>query len=114
MEQNLNKPDPEKRKELPTKMIHLMSFPASRGDEWQLHDAEYRGQHFFDYRRYESRTRGKVATPKGVRLSRYGVEHLKDAICKWEEFYKRTVLQKEFQNYEEGEARIDEKNHESQ
>ncbi len=74
-------------------MTHLLSYQGPREGEMRLHDAEYRGEHYFDYRRYEKLTRGMASTPKGLRLSRSGVGLLKDAIARWEEFYKQVTSQ---------------------
>ncbi len=70
-------------------MTHLVSYEAQRDQEIRLHDAEFRGRHYFDFRFYEKRTRGMVPTPRGIRLGLQAVEHLEDAISRWKSFIKR-------------------------
>ncbi|GEM_PF-6634939 len=92
MEENQNQTYP-KESQTETKMTHLMTYQGPRGDEMQLNDAEFRGEHYFDYRRYTQLARGKTPTPKGLRLSRTGVGHLKDAISQWEKYYEKITSQ---------------------
>lgn len=76
-----------------TIMTHLMSYSAPNGSEYRLHDAEYKGKHYFDFRRYDPRSRGGVPTQGGLRLNPRTLEFLEDAMMRWRRFYKQTVIQ---------------------
>jgi len=76
-----------------TIMTHLMTYSAPTGSQYRLHDAEYKGKHYFDFRRYDPRTRGGVPTQGGLRLNPRTLEFLEDAMMRWRRFYKQSVVQ---------------------
>lgn len=88
----------EKRKGNPgeARMTHLISYQASRGQEIRLHDAEFRGEHYFDFRFYDKGNQGMVPTKRGIRLGLLDVGRLRDSISRWRSFYKglEEVVQK--------------------
>ena len=75
-----------------TIMTHLMTYSGPNGFEYRLHDAEYKGKHYFDFRKYDPRTRGGVPTRGGLRLNPRLLEFLEDAMMRWRRFYKQTVV----------------------
>jgi hypothetical protein len=81
----------EKKREMlsEAKMTYLLSYETPRGQEIRVHDAEFRGQHYFDFRFYEKGTQGSVPTRRGIRLGLRDVGHLEDAVSKWRSFLER-------------------------
>ena len=75
-----------------TIMTHLMTYAGPNGSEYRLHDAEYQGKHYFDFRKYDSRTRGDMSTPAGVRLNPRLLEFLEDAMMQWRRFHKKITV----------------------
>lgn len=75
-----------------TIMTHLMTYTGSNGAEYRLHDAEYRGKHYFDFRKYDQRTRGGMPTKGGLRLNPRMLEFLEDGMMRWRRFYKQAVV----------------------
>lgn len=71
------------------KMTHLLSYKGPRGQEARLHDAEFRGEHYFDFRFYEGGKEGVVPTRRGIRIGAKFVEHLEEAITRWKEFVRQ-------------------------
>lgn len=72
-----------------TIMTHLMSYAGPNGTEYQLRDAEFKGKHYFDFRKFDPLKRGDKPMPMGIRLSPKGLEFLEDAMAKWRRFYKQ-------------------------
>ena len=68
------------------KMTHLVSYEGPRGQEIRLSNAEFRGEHYLDFRFYEKRSRGAVPTKRGIRLGLRSIEYLEDAISRWKAF----------------------------
>ena len=75
-----------------TIMTHLMTYSGPNGSEYRLHDAEYQGKHYFDFRKYIQQTRGGMPTPAGVRLNPKLLEFLEDAMMRWRRFYKQIIV----------------------
>ena len=94
--QNRNQPAGTREGQLVTKsgtiMTHLMTYSGPSGSEYRLHDAEFKGKHYFDFRKYDPRTRGGVPTRGGIRLNPRLLEFLEDAMMRWRRFYKQTVV----------------------
>ena len=67
-------------------MTYIGSYMAPREQEIRLHDAEFRGKHYFDFRFYDKRSDGGIPTKRGVRLDVTSVGHLVDAISSWQAF----------------------------
>lgn len=80
----------EKSKDVPgeARMSHLLSYEGSRGQEIRLHDAEFRSEHYFDFRFYDKGSEGMIPTKRGIRLSLRDVGYLEDAIPRWKEYLK--------------------------
>ena len=68
------------------KMTHLMSYQGPRDQEIRLHNAEFRGKHYLDFRFYDKKSGRDIPTKRGVRLDSVSVGHLEDAILKWKSF----------------------------
>lgn len=94
--QNQNQPERNHAGSTVTKsgtiMTHLMTYSGPNGSEYRLHDAEYEGKHYFDFRKYDQRTRGGMPTRGGIRLNPRLLEFLEDAMMRWRRFYKQTVV----------------------
>jgi|GEM_PF-1495170 len=75
-----------------TIMTHLMTYTGPNGSEYRLHDAEYKGKHYFDFRKYDQRTRGGIPTRGGIRLNPRLLEFLEDSMMRWRRFYKQTTI----------------------
>ena len=69
-------------------MTRLMTYQGPRDQEIRLHNAEFRGKHYFDFRFYEKGSGGDIPTRRGVRLAATSVGHLEDAISRWKSFIK--------------------------
>lgn len=75
-----------------TIMTHLMTYTSANGTEYRLHDAEYKGKHYFDFRRYDPRMPGGMPTRGGLRLNPRMLEFLEDSMMRWRRFYKQVVV----------------------
>jgi len=75
-----------------TIMTHLMTYRTPGGKEFRLHDAEYKGKHYFDYRKYDQRTRGASPTKSGLRAGPKDLEFLEDAMMRWRRYYKQVIV----------------------
>ena len=94
--QDRNQPEGTREDQKVTKsgtiMTHLMTYSGPNGSEYRLHDAEYKGKHYFDFRKYDPRTRGGVPTRGGIRLNPRLLEFLEDGMMRWRRFYKQIVV----------------------
>ena len=72
-----------------TIMTHLLTYAGPNGSEYQLRDAEFKGKHYFDFRKFDPLRRGDKPAPTGIRLSPQGLELLEDAMAKWRRYYKQ-------------------------
>jgi len=78
----------KKRDFAQARMTHLFSYQGPRGQEIRLHDAEFLGRHYFDFRFYEKGNRGIFPKERGIRLGLREVEFLQDAVARWKAFHK--------------------------
>lgn len=75
-----------------TIMTHLMTYRIPGGREYQLHDAEYNGRHYFDFRKYDQKAVGTIPTKSGFRANFKELEFLTDAVMRWRRYHRHVVV----------------------
>ncbi len=96
-ERKFEKKRPRNHKKDEPQVKLLRTYPAHEGREFRLHDVEFYGKSYFDFRLFEKYLTGVVSRKRGIRLSAPLVEFLEDAIWNWKSYHAVRDCQKSLQ-----------------